>query len=73
MRRVAGDGSTGGRDDGDGPAVLLVRGFADSSALWLHRLPALTAAGLRAVAPDLHADRLDVRRIVAACSSMRKR
>ena len=45
MRRVAGDGSTGGRDDGDGPAVLLVRGFADSSALWLHRLPALTAAG----------------------------
>ena len=41
------------RDEGDGPAVLLLHGFPDSSALWRHQVPALTGAGFRAVAPDL--------------------
>lgn len=37
----------------DGPPVLLLHGFPESSAGWRHQLPALAAAGFRAVAPDL--------------------
>jgi pimeloyl-ACP methyl ester carboxylesterase len=37
----------------DGPLVLLFHGFPESSASWTGQLPALAAAGLRAVAPDL--------------------
>ncbi len=37
----------------DGPLVLLFHGFPESSASWTAQLPALAAAGLRAVAPDL--------------------
>jgi pimeloyl-ACP methyl ester carboxylesterase len=37
----------------DGPAVLLVHGFPDSSHLWRHQLEALTAAGLRTIVPDM--------------------
>jgi pimeloyl-ACP methyl ester carboxylesterase len=40
-------------DEGEGPPVLLLHGFPDSSALWRRQIPALTAAGLRVVAPDL--------------------
>ena len=40
-------------DEGDGPAVLLLHGFPDSSRLWRHQIPALVQAGFRAVAPDL--------------------
>jgi pimeloyl-ACP methyl ester carboxylesterase len=36
-----------------GPLVLLLHGFPESSASWRHQLPALAAAGWRAVAPDL--------------------
>ena len=40
-------------DAGDGPAVLLLHGFPDTAALWRHQIPALHAAGLRTIAPDL--------------------
>jgi haloalkane dehalogenase len=43
------------RQDGpaDGPAVLLVHGYPESSYMWRDALPALGAAGWRALAPDL--------------------
>jgi pimeloyl-ACP methyl ester carboxylesterase len=54
VRRVAGDGiELAVLDEGSGPAVLLVHGFPDSARLWRHQVPALRAAGLRVVAPDL--------------------
>jgi pimeloyl-ACP methyl ester carboxylesterase len=40
-------------DVGSGPAVLLLHGFPDSRVLWRHQVPALAAAGLRVIAPDL--------------------
>jgi epoxide hydrolase 4 len=36
-----------------GPLVLLLHGFPELSRSWRHQLPALAAAGYRAVAPDL--------------------
>jgi haloalkane dehalogenase len=36
-----------------GPPVLLVHGFPESSYMWRELLPAIAAAGRRAVAPDL--------------------
>jgi pimeloyl-ACP methyl ester carboxylesterase len=54
MRRITGDGvELAVRDDGDGPPVLLIHGFPDSSRLWRHIAPALHRAGVRTVAPDL--------------------
>ena len=38
---------------GDGPAVLLVHGFPELAYSWRHQLPALAAAGYRAIAPDM--------------------
>ena len=40
-------------DEGRGAPVLFLHGFPDSSRLWRNQVPALAAAGLRAVAPDL--------------------
>lgn len=40
-------------DHGEGPAVLLLHGFPDSRHLWRHQIPALAAAGMRVLAPDL--------------------
>jgi pimeloyl-ACP methyl ester carboxylesterase len=40
-------------DFGTGPAVLLLHGFPDSRFLWRAQVPALAAAGFRAIAPDL--------------------
>lgn len=40
-------------DEGDGEPVLLLHGFPDSGRLWRHQVPVLTAAGYRAVVPDL--------------------
>jgi pimeloyl-ACP methyl ester carboxylesterase len=37
----------------DGPLALLLHGFPELSRSWRHQLPALSAAGYRAVAPDL--------------------
>jgi pimeloyl-ACP methyl ester carboxylesterase len=39
--------------EGEGPAVLMLHGFPDSSALWRHHIPALTTAGYQVIAPDL--------------------
>lgn len=38
---------------GEGQPVLLLHGFPDTSAVWRNQLPALGAAGFRAIAPDL--------------------
>ena len=38
---------------GEGPLVLLLHGFPEFWYSWRHQLPALAAAGFRAVAPDL--------------------
>lgn len=40
-------------DEGEGPVVLLLHGFPDSSALWRYQVPALVEAGYRVIAPDL--------------------
>ncbi|MDP8955623.1 MAG: alpha/beta fold hydrolase [Actinomycetota bacterium] len=54
MARLPGSGVTlEVVDEGGGPAVLLLHGFPDSSRLWRKQIPALVAAGFRAVAPDL--------------------
>lgn len=37
----------------DGPLILLLHGFPELARSWRHQLPALAAAGYRAVAPDL--------------------
>jgi pimeloyl-ACP methyl ester carboxylesterase len=38
---------------GEGPLVVLCHGWPESSFSWRHQLPALAAAGYRAVAPDM--------------------
>jgi pimeloyl-ACP methyl ester carboxylesterase len=40
-------------EQGSGPLLVLCHGFPESSHSWRHQLPALAAAGYRAVAPDL--------------------
>jgi pimeloyl-ACP methyl ester carboxylesterase len=40
-------------EEGDGPLVVLVHGFPELGYSWRHQLPALAAAGYRAVAPDM--------------------
>jgi pimeloyl-ACP methyl ester carboxylesterase len=53
-RRVQGDGVTlAVLDEGEGPAIVLLHGFPDSSNLWRHQVPVLLEAGFRVVAPDL--------------------
>jgi epoxide hydrolase 4 len=39
--------------EGDGPLVVLLHGFPEYRQSWREQLPALAAAGFRAVAPDL--------------------
>lgn len=38
---------------GEGPAILFCHGFPETSQSWRKQLPALAAAGYRAIAPDL--------------------
>ena len=38
---------------GSGPMVVLLHGFPESWHSWRHQLPAIAAAGFRAIAPDL--------------------
>jgi pimeloyl-ACP methyl ester carboxylesterase len=40
-------------EQGEGPLVVLLHGFPEFWYSWHHQLPALAAAGFRAVAPDL--------------------
>jgi pimeloyl-ACP methyl ester carboxylesterase len=54
MRRIEGDGITlAVHDEGEGPAVLLLHGFPDSSQVWRNQVPSLVDAGFRVIAPDL--------------------
>lgn len=54
VRRVAADGVTlAVRDEGAGPAVLLLHGFPDRADLWRRQVPPFVEAGLRVLAPDL--------------------
>lgn len=39
-------------EEGEGPVVILAHGFPELAFSWRHQLPALAAAGYRAVAPD---------------------
>ncbi|HUR82884.1 MAG TPA: alpha/beta hydrolase [Thermoanaerobaculia bacterium] len=41
------------QSEGDGPLVVLLHGFPESSRSWRRQLPAFAHAGFRAVAPDL--------------------
>jgi pimeloyl-ACP methyl ester carboxylesterase len=40
-------------DDGDGPAVVLLHGWPDTSDVWRYQVPGLVAAGYRVIAPDV--------------------
>ena len=40
-------------EQGDGPPVIFVHGFPELAFSWRHQLPALAAAGYRAIAPDM--------------------
>lgn len=40
-------------EQGDGPLVILLHGFPDTALSWNHQIPALAAAGYRALAPYL--------------------
>ena len=40
-------------EQGEGPAVVFVHGFPELGYSWRHQLPALAAAGFRAIAPDM--------------------
>ena len=40
-------------EQGNGPPVVLLHGFPELAFSWRHQLPALAAAGFRAIAPDL--------------------
>ena len=40
-------------DQGSGPAVVLCHGFPGLAHSWHHQVPALAAAGYRAIAPDM--------------------
>jgi len=39
-------------EQGEGPAVVLSHGFPELGYSWRHQIPALAAAGFRAIAPD---------------------
>jgi pimeloyl-ACP methyl ester carboxylesterase len=39
-------------EQGEGPAIVLLHGFPELAYSWRHQLPALAAAGYRAIAPD---------------------
>jgi pimeloyl-ACP methyl ester carboxylesterase len=39
-------------EQGAGPAIILLHGFPELAYSWRHQLPALAAAGYRAIAPD---------------------
>jgi pimeloyl-ACP methyl ester carboxylesterase len=40
-------------EEGNGPLVFLLHGFPDTAHTWSHQMPALAAAGYRAIAPFL--------------------
>jgi pimeloyl-ACP methyl ester carboxylesterase len=54
VKRIESDGVTLALlDEGEGPPVVFLHGFPDSSRLWRNQVPALVGAGRRVIAPDL--------------------
>jgi pimeloyl-ACP methyl ester carboxylesterase len=53
MRIDVAGGQINAVSEGEGPLVLLLHGFPEGAWAWRHQLPALAAAGYRAVAIDL--------------------
>ena len=54
MKQIRANGlKFGYLEEGQGPLVLLLHGFPDTARTWEHQMPALAAAGYRAVAPSL--------------------
>src|SRR4051794_36478258 len=54
VRRIKGDGlELAVSASGEGPPVLLLHGFPDSSRLWRNQIPALQEHGFSTIAPDL--------------------
>ena len=53
MRIEVAGGHINAVSEGEGPLVLLVHGFPEGAWAWRHQLPALAAAGYRAVAIDV--------------------
>lgn len=54
LRRVATNGITlRVAEQGEGPLVLFAHGFPESWYSWRHQIPAVAAAGFRAIAPDM--------------------
>jgi pimeloyl-ACP methyl ester carboxylesterase len=41
------------RVDGEGPAVVMLHGWPDTSDVWRYQMPELVAGGYRVIAPDL--------------------
>ena len=54
---------------GDGPLVLCLHGFPDHARSFRHQLPALAAAGFRAIAADLKGHGLSSRPTAASAGS----
>jgi epoxide hydrolase A/B len=53
-RRIATNGiELHASEEGEGPLVVLCHGFPELAFSWRRQIPALTAAGFRAVAPDM--------------------
>ena len=48
-----GDANLAVYEQGEGPPVIFVHGFPELAFSWRHQLPALAAAGYRAIAPDM--------------------
>ncbi|MFB8344803.1 alpha/beta fold hydrolase [Brucella cytisi] len=40
-------------EQGEGPTILFCHGFPETSHAWRHQIPALSAAGFHAIAPDM--------------------
>jgi len=58
-------------EQGEGPLVLLCHGWPELGRSWRHQLPALAAAGFRAVAPDMRGyGRTDAPEDIAAYTYM---
>ena len=54
MKHIAANGLNHAvRDVGEGPAVVLLHGFPDTSSMWEPQIELLSQAGWRAIAPDL--------------------
>ncbi|MHB8634747.1 MAG: alpha/beta fold hydrolase [Thermoplasmatota archaeon] len=62
------------RDDGSGPAVVLLHGFPLDARMWRHQVPALVLAGHRVLAPDMRGDHGSIAAVAqAVAGALRER